>query len=144
MADTSKSGLSGSPNVEEAPQKEEPKNLGERWKVIRDSVQGTFAAMPRVFRLVWDASPRATLTLAGVTVVAGIIPALTAYMGKLLINAVLNAIVTRARGLPDHTRLNLPLGLHSPFMTSIGIVVTLALVSLLIAEIGRASCRERV
>jgi len=136
MADTSKSGLSGSPNVEEAPQKEEPKNLRERGKVIRDSIQGTFAAMPRVFRLVWDASPRATLTLAGVTVVAGIIPALTAYMGKLLINAVLNAIVTRAKGLPDHTRLNLPLGLHSPFMTSIGIVVTLALVSLLIAAIS--------
>jgi ATP-binding cassette, subfamily B, bacterial len=136
MADTSKSGLSGSPNVEEAPQKEEPKNLRERWKVIRDSIQGTFAAMPRVFRLVWDASPKATLTLAGVTVVAGVIPALTAYMGKLLINAVLNAIVTRARGLPDHTRLNLPLGLHSPFMTSIGIVVTLALVSLLIAAIS--------
>jgi len=136
MADTSKSGLSGSPNVEEAPQKEEPKNLRERWKVIRDSVRGTFAAMPRVFRLVWDASPKATLTLAGVTVVAGIIPALSAYMGKLLINAVLNAIVTRARGLPDHTRLNLPLGLHSPFMTSVGIVVTLALVSLLIAAIS--------
>ena len=136
MADTSKSGLSGSPNVEEAPQKEEPKNLRERWKVIRTSVQGTFAAMPRVFRLVWDASPKATLTLAGVTVVAGIIPALSAYMGKLLINAVLNAIVTRARGLPDHTRLSLPLGLHSPFMTSVGIVVTLALVSLLIAAIS--------
>ena len=136
MADTSKSGLSGSPNVEEAPQKEEPKNLRERWKVIRTSVQGTFAAMPRVFRLVWDASPKATLTLAGVTVVAGIIPALSAYMGKLLINAVLNAILTRARGLPDHTRLSLPLGLHSPFMTSVGIVVTLALVSLLIAAIS--------
>ena len=136
MADTSKSGLSGSPNVEEAPQKEEPRNLRERWKLIRDSIRGTFAAMPRVFRLVWAASPKATLTLAGVTVVAGIIPALTAYMGKLLINAVVTAIVIRSKGQADHTRLNLPLGLHSPFMTSIGIVVTLALVSLLIAAIS--------
>ncbi|HEV1997353.1 MAG TPA: ABC transporter ATP-binding protein, partial [Candidatus Dormibacteraeota bacterium] len=136
MADTSKSGLSGSPNVEEAPKKEEPKNLRERWKVIRDSVQGTFTALPRVFRLVWDASPKATVTLAVVTVVTGIIPALTAYMGKLLINAVVDAIVIRSRQAPDQIRLNLPLGLHSPFMTSIGIVVALALVSLLIASIS--------
>ncbi|MDQ6748219.1 MAG: ABC transporter transmembrane domain-containing protein, partial [Candidatus Dormibacteraeota bacterium] len=136
MADTSKSGLSGSPNVEEGPQKETPKNLRERWKVIRDSVRGTFLAMPRVFRLVWDASPRATVTLAVVTVVTGIIPAITAYIGKLLINAVVEAIVIRSEGQPDHTRLNLPLGLHSPFMTSIGVVVTLAVVSLLIAAIS--------
>ena len=72
---TSKSGLSGSPNVEEAPPKEQPKNLGERWKVIRDSVQGTFAAMPRVFRLVWDASPGITLAMFVATVLAGLMPA---------------------------------------------------------------------
>jgi ATP-binding cassette subfamily B protein len=133
MADTSKSGLSGSPNVEEGPQKETPKNLRERWVIIRDSVKGTFLAMPRVFRLVWEASPRATVMLAIVTIVAGIVPAITAYIGKLLINAVVEAIVIRARGLPDHTRLNLPLGLHSPYTTGIGVVIMLAVASLLVA-----------
>lgn len=133
---TSKSGLSGSANVEEGPVKEAPRNLRERWKLIRDSVRGTFLAMPRVFKLVWEASPRATLTLAVVTVVTGILPALTAYMGKLLINAVVAAIVIRSKHSADHTRLDLPLGLHTPFMTSVGVVVMLAVVSLLIAAVS--------
>ena len=133
---TSKSGLSGSPNVEEAPAKEAPKNLRERVAVIRDSVRGTLLAMPRVFRLVWEASPKATLTLAIVTVVTGILPALTAYMGKLLVNAVVGAIVIRSQHRPDNVRLDLPLGLHSPYSTSVGIVVGLAVVSLLIAAIS--------
>ncbi|HEY8740009.1 MAG TPA: ABC transporter ATP-binding protein [Candidatus Dormibacteraeota bacterium] len=133
---TSKSGLSGSANVEEGPKKEAPRNLRERWTVIRDSVRGTFLAMPRVFRLVWEASPRATLTLAVVTVVTGILPALTAYLGKLLINAVVAAIVIRSNHRPDTTRLDLPLGLHTPFMTSVGVVITLALASLLVAAMS--------
>jgi ATP-binding cassette subfamily B protein len=137
--EASKSGISGPPVVEEVPDPDKPKNLRERWKLIRDSVRGTFLALPRVGRLVWSASPPATIALAVVTVIAGIIPAVTAYLGKLLINAVVQAIVIRSRGLPDHTRLTVPIPfgtLHSPFMTSIGIVVLLAVISLLIAAIS--------
>src|ERR1700730_12306992 len=103
-----KSGLSGPAVVEEAPQEDKPKNLGERIKLIRESVRGTFLALPRVFRLVWEASPTATISLAIVTVVAGIIPAVSAYIGKLLINAVVSAIVIRARHTPDSIRLTVP------------------------------------
>src|SRR6202171_351052 len=137
--EASKSGISGPPLVEEAPAPDKPKNLRERWKLIRDSVRGTFLALPRVGRLVWTASPRATIALAVVTVVAGIIPAVTAYLAKLLINAVVQAIVIRSRGLPDNTRLTVPIPfgtLHSPYMTSIGIVVLLGGVSLLIAAVS--------
>ena len=138
-AEASKSGISGPPVVEEVPDPDKPKNLRDRWKLIRDSVRGTFLALPRVGRLVWTASPPATIALAVVTVVAGIIPAITAYLGKLLINAVVQAIVIRSRGLPDHTRLTVPIPfgtLHSPFLTSIGIVVLLAVISLLIAAVS--------
>src|ERR1700694_1447188 len=134
-----KSGLSGPAVVEEAPQEDKPKNLGERIKLIRDSVRGTFLALPRVFRLVWEPSPAATIALAVVTVVAGIIPAVTAYIGKLLINAVVKAIVIRAQHQPDIYRLSVPLPgftLHSPFMTTVGIVVLLAVISLLVAAIS--------
>src|ERR1700687_6437551 len=112
-----KSGLSGPAVVEEAPQEDKPKNIGERIKLIRDSVRGTFLALPRVFKLVWEASPAATIALAIVTVAAGIIPAITAYLAKLLINAVVQAIIIRSRGLPDVTRLTVPLpgfAVHSP------------------------------
>src|SRR3984893_12901041 len=137
--EASKSGISGPPVVEEVPDPDKPKNLRERWKLIRDSVRGTFLALPRVGRLVWTASPSATTARAVATVIAGIFPAVPASLGKLLINAVVQAIVIRARGLPDHTRLTVPIPfgtLHSPFMTSIGIVVLLAVISLLIAAIS--------
>src|SRR5438445_7017756 len=93
--EASTSGISGPAVVEEPPDPDKPKNLRERWILIRDSVRGTFLALPRVGRLVWEASPAATVALAIVTVVAGIIPAITAYIAKLLINAVVGAITIR-------------------------------------------------
>src|ERR1700716_390904 len=112
-----RAGRSGPAVGEEAPQEDKPKNIGERIKLIRDSVRGTFLALPRVFKLVWEASPAATIALAVVTVIAGIIPAITAYIGKLLINAVVAAIVIRAQHKPDSIQLSVPLpgfALHSP------------------------------
>ena len=137
--EASTSGISGPPVVEEPPDPDKPKNWRERWKLIRDSVRGTFLALPRVGRLVWDASPSATVALAIVTVVAGIIPAITAYIGKLLINAVVNAIKIRALHLSDVDRLTVPMPgftIHSPYTTSVNIVIILAVVSLLIAAIS--------
>jgi ATP-binding cassette subfamily B protein len=138
-AEASTSGLSGPPVIEEPPDPDKPTNLRERWKLIRDSVRGTLVAMPRVFRLVWTASPAATVTLAVVTVVAGIIPAATAYNAKLLINSVVEAIVIRSQGRPDVTRLSVPLPgftIHSPFMSSVGVIIVLAVLALAIAAIS--------
>src|SRR5258708_683852 len=137
--EASTSGISGPPVVEEPPDPDKPTNLAERWKLIRDSVRGTFLPPPRVGRLVWDASPSATVALAIVTVVAGITPAITAYIGKLLINAVLGAINIRRLGLADHAHLTVPLPgltINSPTTTSVNVVILLALISLLIAAIN--------
>jgi ATP-binding cassette, subfamily B, bacterial len=71
--------------------------------------------------------------------VAGIIPAATAYLAKLLINSVVGAIVIRSRNLPDSTRLSVPLPgftIHSPFMSSVNVIVVLAVASLVIAAVS--------
>ncbi|MEA2646579.1 MAG: ATP-binding cassette, subfamily bacterial [Chloroflexota bacterium] len=136
---TSTSGISGPTVIEEPPDPDKPKNLAERWKLIRDSVRGTLAALPRVFRLVWSASPGATLTLAVVVILAGLIPAATAYNAKLLINAVVEAILIRSRQLPDVTQLTVPMPgftLRSPEMTSVGVIILLAVVQLVIAAVA--------
>jgi ATP-binding cassette subfamily B protein len=129
--DTSKqSGLTGSPDIPEPPA-DKPRDLRGRWLAIRQAARGTMAALPRVLRLVWDASPVLTVGLAAATVFAGITPAATAYTGKLLINAVVAAIQIRARGLPDQTVLSVPLPLftvHSPVLTTLGAIVALAVV----------------
>ena len=120
------SGLSGSPDVEEPPEPEPPKTLRARWKEIRDALMGTAVAFPRVLRLVWAASPTATMTLGAVTVLAGLTPAATAYTAKLLINAVLAGMQAEGGG---HTALVIPLGpltWRSWETTTTGVVVMLA------------------
>src|SRR5450759_3766227 len=82
------SGLTGDPMQEQPPLPEGPKDLRGRWQSLKQSVTGTSAALPRVLRLVWDASPATTLGLFVTTAVAGVIPAAAAYTAKLLINAV--------------------------------------------------------
>jgi ATP-binding cassette subfamily B protein len=64
------SGLTGDPMLEGPPQDDGPKDLRSRWLNLKQSVTGTTAALPRVLRLVWDASPRTTLGLFAATVVA--------------------------------------------------------------------------
>ena len=87
------SGLSGDPILEGPPEDQSPKDLRSRWLSLKQSVVGTSSALPRVLRLVWDASPRITLGLFAATVVAGVIPAGAAYTSKLLINAVVRGIL---------------------------------------------------
>ena len=138
-ADSGQSGLSGPVNVEEPGDGREPKSLRERAAAARMAARGTVAALPRVLRLVWEASPRHTLSLAGVTVVAGIIPAATAYTAKLLINAVVSGIFIHARHLPDQTRLTVPLPFftwRSPVMSAVGVIVLLAVIQLGIATVS--------
>src|ERR1700688_4391128 len=90
------SGLTGNPVIEEPPEPQGPKDLRSRWRNLKESIRGTAAALPRVLRLVSDASPAITVGLFAVTVVAGVIPAVSAYTSKLLVNAVVLGIQVHA------------------------------------------------
>src|SRR5712691_9177436 len=107
------SGLTGAPEEVELPP-EPPKDWRERWSEVKQAAAGTMAAMPRVIRLVWQASPGLTVALF-----AGITPAATAYTAKLLINAVVRGIQVHLQHLPDRNVLDVPLGpltWHSPVL----------------------------
>jgi len=94
QADTgpANSGLTGQPEIEQPPTQDGPKDLRGRWQNLKQSITGTTAALPRVLRLVWDASPTITLALFATTAIAGVIPAAAAYTAKLLTNAVVQGI----------------------------------------------------
>src|SRR5712671_15636 len=62
----------------------------------RQAIQATVGAVPRVIGLVWSASPILTIGLATATILAGIVPAATAYVAKLLIDAVVRGIAISA------------------------------------------------
>jgi ATP-binding cassette subfamily B protein len=99
------SGLTGDPGLERPPEPEGPKDLRGRWQSLKQSVTGTTAALPRVLRLVWDASPSTTLGLFVATAIAGVIPAAAAYTSKLLINSVVQGIVIHTTHAPDRVTL---------------------------------------
>src|SRR5450759_3146026 len=126
------SGLTGDPMLEGPPQDECPKDLRGRWLNLKQSVTGTTAALPRVLRLVWDASPRTTLGLFAATVVAGVIPAAAAYTSKLLINAVVRGILIHNTNVPNVVTLHdLDPNLHGgPSFTAVNMIVFLAIIQL--------------
>src|SRR6202162_2809945 len=95
------SGVTGDPGLERPPEPEGPKDLRGRWESLKQSVTGTTAALPRVLRLVWDASPSTTLGLFVATAIAGVIPAAAAYTAKLLINSVVLGISIHTFHQPD-------------------------------------------
>jgi ATP-binding cassette, subfamily B, bacterial len=103
QADTgpANSGLTGDPGIEQPPEDQSPKDLRGRWLNFKQSVTGTTAALPRILRLVWDASPAITLGLFVTTAIAGVIPAVAAYTAKLLINAVVQGISINHFHQPD-------------------------------------------
>src|SRR4051812_45690568 len=80
------SGLTGDPEIEQPPEPDGPKDLRGRWLSLKQSVTGTTAALPRVLRLVWDASPATTLGLFTATAIAGVIPAASAGIAAVLVN----------------------------------------------------------
>jgi ATP-binding cassette subfamily B protein len=125
------SGLTGDPVIEEPQEPQGPKDLRSRWRNLKQSVAGTSAALPRVIRLVWDASPAVTAGLFAATVVAGVVPAVSAYTSKLLVNAVVHGIVVRnTPALPDVVRLDF--GLWHPAFSTVNAIIVLAVLQLLI------------
>src|SRR5947209_4441806 len=125
------SGLSGEPPIEEPPEQQGPRDLRSRWRNLKQSITGTTAALPRVIELVWQASPRVTASLFIVTVIAGFIPAASAYTSKLLINAVVQGILIHKDGrLADHVRVDL--GPLHPGFNTLNAVIFLAVLQLAI------------
>src|SRR5450759_704560 len=132
------SGLTGDPTQEAPPLPEGPKDLRGRWQSLKQSVTGTSAALPRVLRLVWDASPATTLGLFVTTAVAGVIPAAAAYTAKLLINAVVQGIAIHSFHQPDRVwplcsppAAACSLGpWHTPVFTAVGAIVFLSVLPL--------------
>jgi len=95
------SGLTGDPSLEQPPMPEGPKDLRGRWQSLKQSVSGTASALPRVLRLVWDASPATTLALFVASAIAGIMPAAAAWTAKLLVDAVVQGIAVHSFHQPD-------------------------------------------
>jgi ATP-binding cassette subfamily B protein len=126
------SGLTGDPGLEEPPEQEGPKDLRGRWQNFKQSFSGTLSALPRVVRLVWDASPGLTLAMFAATVLAGLMPAASAYTSKLLVNAVVAGIQIHTQHVPDRLP---PFGfgpLHSPVFSSVNGIIFLAVLQLAI------------
>jgi len=100
---------------------------------------GTVAGARKVFALVWGASRPLTLLLAIVTVLAGLIPAAQAYTAKLLINAVVRAILIHANHRPDRTALAIGLlwgSITTPVVTVLTAVIILAAIQLVITALN--------
>ena len=127
------SGLTGNPVIEEPQEPQGPKDLRSRWRNLKESVRGTAAALPRVIRLVWDASPRVTAGLFAVTVVAGVIPAISAYTSKLLVNAVVLGIEVHNQPATVADAVRFDFGpWRTPVFTTVNGIIFLAVLQLLI------------
>src|SRR5213082_2941739 len=127
------SGLTGDPVIEEPQQPEGPKDLRGRWRNLKESVRGTAAALPLVIRLVWDASPAVTTGLFVVTVVAGLIPAMSAYTSKLLVNAVVLGIEVHNHPATVADAVRFDFGpLRTPVFTAVNAIIFLAVLQLVI------------
>jgi ATP-binding cassette subfamily B protein len=125
------SGLTGDPGLELPPEQQGPKDLRSRWLNLKQSVAGTTAALPRVLRLVWDASPATTLALFAATAIAGVVPAGSAYIAKRLVEAVVQGIVINHAHLPDRDQFTLG-PWESPVFTAVDAIVFLAVLQLLL------------
>lgn len=68
-----------------------PKTWRERWEKIRRDARTTLAGLPRACQLVWSAHRGFTLWLGLFAVIGGFLPTATAWIGKLLFDAVIVA-----------------------------------------------------
>ena len=87
------SGLTGPIEIPDPPPANKPKNLRDRLHRLRANVGGTVRALPRVARLIWQASRTMTILIVLATVISGLTPTLSAYIAKLLLDAVVTAML---------------------------------------------------
>jgi ATP-binding cassette, subfamily B, bacterial len=69
-----------------------PKNLRERWTDVRSA----FRNVPKAFSLVWDAHRVGTVLMAIITLIGGTLPISQAWVGKLIVDVVVNNVKTGA------------------------------------------------
>jgi ATP-binding cassette subfamily B protein len=122
-----RSGLTGDPDIPDPPPNGQARGIRARVKAVGPVIVGTFRGMPRMTRLVWDASPLMAAGLVGATVVSGLTPVAQAWTSRLLVNAVVQGI--RNRAVP--VAIPLPWGGHAPPLG-----VTQALVALAVVQLG--------
>ena len=120
------SGLTGNPDIPDPPN-EGPTDLRGRLARIRQAVAALIATVPRVLGLVWSASRILTIGLAIATILRGVVPAITAYIAKLLVDAVVRAIAVTADPSPSTTVTVGPLTVDA-----VGAVVLLAAAQFLV------------
>jgi ATP-binding cassette, subfamily B, bacterial len=80
-----------------------PNRNGDNDRITREKIVTAFVSLPRVLKLVWDVQPAFTVVLAVLYVAQGFVPVLTAWVSKLLIDAVVLAF--RAGGTRGATTL---------------------------------------
>src|SRR5438876_2080383 len=90
-------GRNDAPPREPLPEEPAPRTLRERVGKLRKDSRALLAILPRAFGLVWSADKGLTLALALIAVVSGIIPTATAWISKLLVDAVVMAARTGGR-----------------------------------------------
>ena len=122
-----RSGLTGDPDIPDPPPEDGPRGLRARLKAAGPVIVGTFRGMPRMTRLVWDASPLMTAGLVGTTVISGLTPVASAWTSRLLINAVVSGIRNRAAPVA----IPFPWGGQAPALG-----VTQALIALAVVQFG--------
>jgi ATP-binding cassette subfamily B protein len=138
------SGLTGPVDIPDPPP---PPRLPrrERLRTGLRSAAATAAGLPRVLRLCWQASASATITLALLTVVVGLFPALTASTARLLVDAVVHAVEVHTAHGPDHATLVLPIP-GSPrvaTMTTTRVVFWLAVTQFLVYTVSEVLTAAR-
>ncbi|NIH77541.1 ATP-binding cassette subfamily B protein [Amycolatopsis viridis] len=89
------SGLTGPVDIPDAVAPDQPKDLRSRWQRFRSSAGGTVRGLPRVIKLAWRASPAVTVLIALSALISGLMPTGTAYVAKLLLDAVVAAVQGR-------------------------------------------------
>jgi ABC-type multidrug transport system fused ATPase/permease subunit len=122
-----RSGLTGDPDIPDPPPKDRVRGIRARLKAAGPVIVGTFRGMPRMTRLVWNASRLMTAGLTGATVVSGLIPVAQAWTSRLLVNAVVQGIRNHAAPIA----IPLPWGGHAPPLS-----VTRALIALAVVQFG--------
>jgi ATP-binding cassette subfamily B protein len=81
---------------------------------------GVFRYSRRAIELVWSTSRPLTITLAVLTLIAGVLPAAAAYVGQLIVDAVVAAIEQTSRGNPVNAeKALLFVGLEALIVTGI-------------------------
>ncbi len=74
------------------PEEQKPKKLRERAAEWRKTTRATLAGVPQALKLVWQAHRGYTISLAVFSIAFGFIPTVSAYISKLLIDAVVGAV----------------------------------------------------